>query len=100
MNIKASQMQQASAEAAEMLKLLAHPKRLLLLCALLEQPMPVGELAGVVGLRESSTSQQLALLREAGLVQAQREGQVMRYRLAHPAVKDIIKVLHKIYCKE
>ena len=100
MNINPAQMQARAADASNLLKLLSHPKRLLLLCAILEKPLSVGELAARVGLRESSTSQQLALLREAGLVVPIRDAQVVRYHIDSYEAKEVIKVLHRIFCKE
>lgn len=100
MNIKQLQMQEKTAAAAELLKLLSHPKRLLLLCAIIEKPLPVGELAARIGLRESSTSQQLALLREAGLVRPVRQGQVIRYHVDSREAREVVKVLHRLFCKE
>lgn len=93
-------MRKSAAQASALLGLLAHPKRLMLLCALIEKPRPVGELAELVELRESSTSQQLALLREAGLVVAIREKQMMRYHIDSVEAKEVIRVLHRLYCKE
>lgn len=100
MNIKTARMQAQAADAANLLKMLSHPKRLLLLCAILERPLPVGELAARVGLRESSTSQQLAVLRAARLVIPIREGQVVRYYIDSAEAKEIIRILYRIFCKE
>lgn len=71
---------------AEILKTLASPRRLELLHRLSEGPRGVGSLAAEVGLSQPNVSQHLAVLRAAGLVEAERDGREIRYRLADPDV--------------
>jgi ArsR family transcriptional regulator, virulence genes transcriptional regulator len=71
---------------AEVLKTLASPRRLEILHALARGPIEVGRLAQLIGASQPNVSQHLAVLRTAGLVEAEREGREVRYRLADPDV--------------
>lgn len=86
-------------EAAELLSTMGNPKRLLILCHLLDQEIAVGELSERIGLAQSPLSQHLAKLRALRLVVARRDGQSMRYRLASPEVGKVLLTLHGIYCE-
>ena len=81
-----------------MLKVLSNPHRLLILCLLVEGEKAVGELAEHIGMRDSSVSQQLAILRAEGIVSARREAQTVWYELASPEAKKILETLYKLYC--
>ena len=93
-----SDLEPSADEAAELLLTMGNPKRLLILCHLLDQELSVGELAQRVGLAQSPLSQHLAKLRALRLVVARRAGQSMRYRLASPQVGEVLVTLHGIYC--
>lgn len=67
---------------AEVLKTLASPKRLEILHALAHGPLEVGRLADAIGVSQPNASQHLAVLRAAGVVEAERDGREVRYRLA------------------
>ncbi len=67
---------------AQRLKVLADPTRLEVVRALLNGPRHVGELNERVDVEQSLLSHHLRVLREAGLVIAERDGKAMRYRLA------------------
>ena len=71
---------------AEILKTLASPRRLNILHELARGPMEVGRLAEAIGASQPSVSQHLAVLRTAGIVEAERDGREVRYRLADPDV--------------
>jgi len=71
---------------ADVLKTLASPRRLEILHALASGPMEVGRLAALIGATQPNVSQHLAVLRNAGVVDAEREGREVRYRLADPDV--------------
>ncbi len=85
-------------EAAELLTAMANPKRLLILCHLLEQERSVAELSGLVDLAQSPLSQHLAKLRALKLVATRREGQSVFYRVASPEVTQVLETLYGIYC--
>jgi DNA-binding transcriptional ArsR family regulator len=75
--------------------LLADPTRLtLLLCIHEVGEICVSDLALAAGLKDSTTSQALRLLRAQNLVSAHRDGRVVRYRLADPVVTDLLDRIH------
>jgi ArsR family transcriptional regulator len=71
---------------AEVLKTLAHPRRLEIVHELAFGPRTVGRLADVLGLPQPNVSQHLALMRASGVVEAERDGREMRYRLVDPDI--------------
>ncbi len=71
---------------AEVLKTLASPRRLEILHRLSEGPWEVGRLAVELGLSQPNVSQHLSVLRSAGMVEAERDGREVRYRLSDPDV--------------
>ena len=71
---------------AEILKTLASPRRLDILHVLAQGPIEVGRLAEAIRATQPNVSQHLATLRAAGLVEAERDGREVRYRLADPDV--------------
>lgn len=86
-------------EAAQLLTAMANPKRLLILCNLLEQERSVSELSRIVGLEQSPLSQHLSKLRALGLVKTRRDGQTIFYRLASEPVTRVLTTLYQIYCE-
>lgn len=67
---------------AEVLKILASPRRLEILHCLADGPREVGRLAAELGASQPNVSQHLAVMRTAGIVEAERDGREVRYRLA------------------
>ena len=85
--------------AAQLLKMLANEKRLLILCFLAARgEMTVGELVDVVKLSQSALSQHLAKLRADGLVEFRRASQTLHYRVADERALRLLQVLKDIYC--
>jgi ArsR family transcriptional regulator len=71
---------------AEVMKTMAHPRRLQMLHRLAAGPVEVTRLASECGISQPNASQHLAVLRSAGLVEAERDGREIRYRLADPEI--------------
>jgi len=71
---------------AEVLKTLAHPRRLEIVHELARGPRTVGRLADELGLPQPNVSQHLALMRSSGVVEAERDGREIRYRLTDPDI--------------
>ncbi len=71
---------------ADVLRVIASPRRLEILHRLAEGPREVGRIADEIGASQPNVSQHLAVLRTAGLVDAERDGREVRYRLADPDV--------------
>ena len=73
-------------QASRLFSALSDPTRLRLLLALRDGELCACQLIGLVGLAPSTVSKHLALLREAGLVAARKDGRWVHYRLEeHPA---------------
>lgn len=71
---------------AEICRTLSHPARIAILHLLAEEPREVGRLAAELGISQPNASQHLAVMRAAGLVEAERDGRGATYRLADPGV--------------
>ena len=71
---------------AEVLKTLANPRRLEIIHRLAQGPCEVRRLAEDLGVPQPNISQHLAVLRSTGLVDAERDGREVRYRLTDPDV--------------
>src|SRR5665811_1646378 len=91
-------LQDHAAEAATLLKALASDQRLLILCCLLDGPLSVGDINERVPLSQSSLSQHLGVLREAGLVTTTRQSQTIYYSLAPGPALQIMEVLYSAFC--
>lgn len=98
MKIDALRMQAAADKAGDLLKALANRHRLLILCQLIEGERSVGELATDLGIRDSTMSQHLALLRRDGLVAARREGQTIWYSIRSAPARTLVETLYGVYC--
>lgn len=88
--------QEITALHAEICSALADPKRILILYSLNERPKTVGELAEELGLSQPTTSRHLILLRERGLVTAQRDGQSVLNSLLDPRTIQALDLLREI----
>ncbi|MEO5918314.1 MAG: metalloregulator ArsR/SmtB family transcription factor [Candidatus Limnocylindrales bacterium] len=71
---------------AEILKVLASPRRLEILRRLADGPVDVGRLAAEIDASQPNVSQHLAVMRAVGLVEAERDGREIHYRLTDPDV--------------
>ncbi|WP_246226303.1 ArsR/SmtB family transcription factor [Chelativorans xinjiangense] len=88
----------ASNEAAELMRSLSHPQRLLVLCALVAGEKSVARLRAELDIAQVPMSQQLMRLRADGLVEARREGTTVYYRIARPEVLTVVEALHAAFC--
>ena len=80
---------------ADLFKALAHPGRVRVLEVLREGEHTVAELIPLVGLESSHLSQQLGVLRRAGVVTASRSGSSVRYSIADPAIVELLDVARR-----
>jgi DNA-binding transcriptional ArsR family regulator len=83
---------------ARVLKALAHPNRLQLLCHLSEDSKTVGELEELCEISQSAVSQFLNRMKIEGLVDSTKEGQYVYYRIADKRISKLIQSLQKIFC--
>ena len=98
MNI--NELEEKAEQVSEILKLLSAPKRLMILCHLVEAEQNVGELCDLVGMKPPAMSQQLNRLRREGLVATRRDGQSIFYSIADKNVKKLMSFLYVTYCKD
>lgn len=77
---------------------MANPKRLLILCNLVNGEVPVGVLATQVGLSQSALSQHLSKLRAQKLVKTRRDAQTIYYSSSSESVLKVLETLEQIYC--
>ncbi|HEX5086378.1 MAG TPA: metalloregulator ArsR/SmtB family transcription factor [Nocardioides sp.] len=81
---------------AEFFKTLSHPVRIRVLELLSEREHSVGELLGRIEVEASNLSQQLAVLRRAGLVSTRKEGSTVHYSLVSPQIAELMAVARSI----
>jgi DNA-binding transcriptional ArsR family regulator len=86
-------------EAAEFLKKLANPNRLMIVCALVEGERSVRDLEDTLGIRQPGLSQQIAELREAGFIVGRKESKSVFYRLADGRAAEFIAMMHRMFCE-
>ena len=96
--MNANDMADHAADAAELMKALGNESRLMILCMLADGERTVGELNATIPLSQSALSQQLARLRQHGVVKTRRESQTIFYRLVPGPADRVIHLLHDIYC--
>lgn len=92
-------LQESAQQAAALLQAVGNPKRLVILCLLIQQgDMSVGALNEMVALSPSALSQHLARMRQEGLVSYRRQAQTLYYRIEDPNVARLIGTLKDIFC--
>jgi len=84
---------EALGQAAECLRLLAHPHRLRMVQMLLQGDYTVGELADACELPTAMASEHLRLMQRCGLLSSEKEGRKVFYRVAEPHLKSILKCI-------
>ncbi|PGH43084.1 transcriptional regulator, ArsR family [Micromonospora sediminicola] len=81
---------------AELFRTLGHPVRIRVLELLQDGPKPVRDLLAAVDVEASNLSQQLAVLRRAGMVTSYRDGPLVMYALSTPDVADLLTAGRRI----
>lgn len=97
--MNAIKMQASAASATALLKALANPHRLIILCHLAMGEKSVGELEELLGMRQPHLSQHLARLRHDALVATRRDSRTIHYRLRSAAAAKVIRLLYTLYCR-
>lgn len=85
---------------AELCQSFSDPKRLQIIQELRGGERTVGELAEILGLKQSNTSQHLAVLRKIGVVLPRKEGNLVYYRLAHPKIAEACDLVHEVIAEQ
>jgi DNA-binding transcriptional ArsR family regulator len=96
MAISTTLKQEASEMEAELCSAFSDPTRILILYALDEQPRTVNDLTIELNILQPTTSRHLKILRERGLVIAERQGNTMLYRLADSRLIDAMNILRTV----
>lgn len=81
---------EALKEAAECLKVLAHPHRLRIVQMLLRADYAVGELADACGIPSHMASEHLRLMQRMGFLRSEKDGRKHFYQIAEPHLKNIM----------
>jgi DNA-binding transcriptional ArsR family regulator len=93
-------MEARAGEVANLLKTLAHPARLMLVCTLVEAEYSVSELEAKLDIHQPTLSQQLTVLREANIVETRRNGKQIFYRLTGEKAAQLVSALYGIFCSD
>ncbi|WP_100753846.1 ArsR/SmtB family transcription factor [Vibrio salilacus] len=96
--VNITEMQNKAVEAADLLKVMAHPERLMVLCQLTKGEVGVGALQTSSVLSQSAFSQHLTVLRKHGLIKSRKESQQVFYSLDDERVVQLIHNLQSTFC--
>lgn len=96
--IDVGRMRVASEDATRLMRALANPDRLLLLCHLSLGERCVSELEDDLGIVQPTLSQQLTVLRSEGLVTTRREGKWIYYSIRDPNALTVLETLYRLFC--
>lgn len=96
--IDSAALRQNAEHASRLLKTIANPHRLMILCTLTDGELSVGELNSRIDISQSTLSQHLAILRRSGIVRTRREAQTIFYSLHSREAELLIECLYRIFC--
>jgi len=85
---------------AEFCKSLSDPKRLHIIEELRGGERSVRELTETLGLKQSNTSQHLAILRKIGVISFRKEGSTVYYRLTNPKIAEACDMVHDVIAEQ
>lgn len=85
-------------KAVDLLKVLAHPIRLKIICQLGREDKTVQQLIDCVGSTQSNVSQHLAIMRNAGILAYTKNATHVLYRVSEPTAINLVELLKKVYC--
>ena len=77
---------------ARFFALLSDPSRVKLLSALTISPLCVTDLADILKMNQTTVSHQLRLLRDMDVVKCERQGKILKYKIANPKINEILLV--------
>ena len=85
---------------AELCKSLSDPKRLHIIQELRGGERTVSELTDILGLKQSNTSQHLAVLRKIGIISPRKEGSTVYYSLVNPKIAEACDLVHEVIAEQ
>lgn len=93
-----SEMKNNCDNVSRILKALAHPQRLMILCVLAAGESTVGEIEQACDASQSAVSQFLNRMRLEGLVSSEKRGAFVYCKISDQKIEQLIKSLYRIYC--
>ena len=84
--------------AAQCLKVMSHPARLRILCALRDGEQTVQNLEYYTGIKQSTLSQHLALLKSRGVLVSRRETTYSFYRFSNDQITQLFDLIKEVFC--
>lgn len=91
--LELTELRERADEVASLMKILAHPGRLLVACELMEGECSVSEIEARTGVRQPNLSRDLARMRVAGLVTPRRDAKHVYYSLADERIQKLVAAL-------
>jgi ArsR family transcriptional regulator len=91
-------MQSSADDVSDLLKTMAHPERLMVLCQLTQGEVGAGKLQESSSLSQSAFSQHLTVLKKHGLVKVRKESQQVFYSLSDSRVALLLQNLQSLFC--
>jgi len=86
-------------QIAAMLKTMAHPIRLKILCLLQERELSVGELREIVKTTNANVSQHLNILRNQGIITFRKDANFIYNRIGDPKILELIRTMRQLFCQ-
>jgi ArsR family transcriptional regulator len=87
-------------KVALIIKSIAHPIRLKILCILLEGEQSVGEIHSHFSSTYANTSQHLQKLGNMGLLRGEKRANFIYYSIQDHRIQEVVRLLKKLYCHE
>ncbi len=91
-----SEKQEISKEIADLLKKIANPIRLQILCHILNKSQNVSELMQKINISQSPLSQHLAILKNSKIIEFKKHGKYIFYSIKDEKIKQILSFLGNI----
>ena len=89
---------QKSSDVSEILKTMGHPKRLLILCMLLDGEKSVSEIEQYCKISQSQVSNFLKRMMYENLLENRRDGNTIYYKISDPRISELVQQLQDIFC--
>ena len=85
-------------QAARVIKAMAHPVRLKILCVLADREFSVQDIVDSVGTSQSNISQHLAILRGKGVLRARKDANRVFYRIGDQRTLQLLGMMREVFC--
>lgn len=85
-------------EVSALLKSIAHPLRLKILCLLQDQELTVGEIRETVRTTNANVSQHLTIMRNQGIIVSRKEANLIYNRIADERVIELVNTMEDLFC--